>query len=719
MKATQVTLLELLAKRGQFSVPIYQRVYSWEEPQCRQLWDDIIRAGRDGRIKSHFIGSIVYIKQDDEPISLLSNMLVIDGQQRLTTISLILEAFARQLSEGEEVVDGFSENKIRVRYLLNQEEEGEGRYKLLLSKIDKPTLQSLVDQKKEPKDSSVRIIENFQYFEKKIQSLNDGDKMALCHGLVKLMVVDIILSSSQDNPQLIFESMNSTGLDLSQADLIRNFILMGLKPKEQKKLYNDYWQPMEQLFGQEAYRKYFDAFVRHYLTIHTGEMPTKRGVYQAFKTYVTRIEEEDTRPDEERNIEDFLVSDLRNSAEYYCNFSLGQEKNPQLASAFSDLHDLKADVVYPLLLCLYEYYVKGDLQRSEMLEAVRLIESYVFRRAVCEISAAGMNKTFAALGRDFSELDGRRCLEGLKARFRLYQTYRRFPSDEEFFEKFKKRDLYNFMSRSRSRSYWLRRLENHNHGKEQVLIEECTIEHIMPQNPELAGAWRKDLGEDWKRIHSDYLHTLGNLTLTGYNSEYGDRPFFEKRDMESGFRDSPLWLNKDLKELPTWNEDEIKGRAERLAKCALEVWPYPDLSEKLLESYRKGEPVQKGKYSIEDFHKLKKGGLTLRLFDKLSKEVKAIDKSVRQEFTKHYIAYKAETNFVDVEPQTNRLSLIINLEFPELSDRRKLAIDITGRGKLGNGDVKVILESEEDIPYVMSLIRQAFDKQTSGSGLEE
>ncbi len=220
MKATEARFLEFLKKSPQFVIPIYQRTYSWTERECRQLWDDILRTGGNHAISAHFVGSIVYIEKGLYQVSSQSPLLVIDGQQRLTTVMLILEALARQLGDTEPV-DGFSAEKLRGYYLLNQLEDGDRRYKLLLTQTDKASMLALVQQKPEPMDSSLRIAENFEFFEAQVKSLG-ADLATLCQGLAKLVVVDISLSRDQDNPQLIFESMNSTGLDLSQADLIRN-----------------------------------------------------------------------------------------------------------------------------------------------------------------------------------------------------------------------------------------------------------------------------------------------------------------------------------------------------------------------------------------------------------------------------------------------------------------------------------------------------------------
>ena len=281
MKATEAKLLAFLKKSPQFVIPIYQRTYSWAEKECRQLWDDIIRIGKNDVISVHFIGSIVYIEEGLSNNTVQSPQLVIDGQQRLTTVTLLIAALAEALGH-DEPVDGFSAKKLRNYYLLNPEETGERHYKLLLSQTDKTSLTAIVAGNEQPENHSIRVTQNFELFEELIAGGKD-DLTAICNGLAKLVVVDIALNRDQDNPQLIFESMNSTGRELSQADLIRNFILMGLEPILQSRLYEQFWRPMEIAFGQEAYNTHFDAFMRHYLTVKTGDIPRLDEVYEAFK----------------------------------------------------------------------------------------------------------------------------------------------------------------------------------------------------------------------------------------------------------------------------------------------------------------------------------------------------------------------------------------------------------------------------------------------------
>jgi uncharacterized protein with ParB-like and HNH nuclease domain/predicted transport protein len=698
MKATEAKLLSFLQKSPQFVIPIYQRTYSWTEKQCRQLWDDIVRAGSSDEIAVHFIGSIVYVEEGLSQVTHQAPLLVIDGQQRLTTLTLLIEALARSLGD-EEPVEGFSAEKLRAYYLTNPLEKGDRYFKLILSQTDASSLKAYVRGDQLPADASLRISENLALFE---QLLDDGkaDLEIVCRGLAKLVVVDIALTRDQDNPQLIFESMNSTGKELSQADLIRNFILMGLEPELQTRLYEVYWRPMELDFGQQAYGDRFDGFMRHYLTVRTGDIPRERDVYEAFKDYSR------TPTVLAAGVEE-LVRDIRAFAGYFCAMALGREQDRALAAVFSDLRELRNEVAYPFLLELYHDYTDGTLEKKDFVTAAQLIEAYIFRRAICSIPTNSMNRTFANFSKS---IDKNSYLESIKAHFLMLASYRRFPRDEEFHREIQTRDLYNF----RIRSYWLRRLENFGR-KERVSVDEYTIEHILPQNPDLPAAWRQSLGEDWKAVQEQFLHTLGNLTLTGYNAEYSDRPFAEKRDMKGGFRDSPLQLNEGLGQRDDWNAESISERAAGLATQALAVWPAPELPDEVLESYRPKAQAKAGGYSIEDHERLTSPHLG-PIFEALRAEIFALDPCVTEEFLKLYVAYRAETNFVDVLAQNHRLRLSLNMPFSEISDPRGICDDVTGKGRWGNGDVSVFLDAIDDIPYVMGLIRQSLERQLGDNG---
>ena len=697
MKATEARLLAFLKKSPQFVIPIYQRTYSWTERECIQLWDDIIRAGSNDAISVHFIGSIVYIEAGLSQVSHQTPLLVIDGQQRLTTVTLLLAALSEALGDAEPF-DGFSARKLRNYYLLNPEETGERHYKLLLSQTDKVTLTSIVGQNDTPAERSLRVTQNYDLFRELIAS-RQSDFVAVCNGLAKLVVVDIALSRDQDNPQLIFESMNSTGRELSQADLIRNFILMGLEPELQTRLYEQFWRPMEVAFGQEAYNTHFDSFMRHYLTVKTGNIPRLNDVYEAFKGHARSPKVA------EAGVE-VLVKDIRDFARYYCAMALGAESDAALKTTFHDLRELKVDVAYPFLLELYQDYSTGLLAKDEFLQAVRLIEAYVFRRAICAIPTNSLNKTFATFTK---VLKKDRYLESIKAHFLLMPSYRRFPNDDEFKRDMQTRDLYNF----RSRSYWLRRFENHGR-KERVPVDEYTIEHVMPQSEQLSNTWKSALGDEWERVHQTYLHTLGNLTLTGYNSEYSNRSFKEKRDMEGGFKQSPLRVNAGLGDLDEWNENTIKSRASKLAARASDVWQAPLVPADVLAAYQP-ETAKAAGYSIAD-HAHLLNSPTRELFDAFRQEVLKLDPCVSEEFLKLYVAYKAETNFVDVVPQAKQLRLSLNMGFADISDPRGMCKDVSGLGRWGNGDVEVRFTALDELPYVIGLVRQSLERQLGNGG---
>jgi uncharacterized protein with ParB-like and HNH nuclease domain/predicted transport protein len=704
MKAIEANLLKFLKKSPQFVIPIYQRNYSWLERECRQLWDDLMRAGRNDQINVHFIGAIVYVERGLANVISSEAMLVIDGQQRLTTTTLLIAALAEHFETKAipELLESFSAKKLRNYYLLNPDEEGERHFKLLLSETDKETLLAILQKTPRPAEVSNRITANFKLFQELILQHHD-ELEAICKGIAKLIIVDVSLDRATDNPQLIFESMNSTGRELSQADLIRNYILMGLEPALQTDLYKTYWRPMEKGFGQAAYAVHFDAFMRHYLTVKTGLIPNIRDVYTTFKDYAQNLRG-DTRD---------LVADIYSYATYYCAMALDAEPNAILKSAFHDLRELKVDVAYPFLLDVYHDYQQQQLTTDDACQIVRWVESYVFRRAVCAIPTNSLNRTFATLGRTLKK---DRYLESVQAAFLLLPSYRQFPDDDTFQRNITVRDLYNF----RSRSYWLRRLENHGR-KERVLIVDYTIEHIMPQNEALSEEWQTALGPDWQRIQKTWLHTLGNLTLTGYNSEYKDYPFAykchqaaDKNGDPIGFAHSPLRLNYGLGALATWNEDAISARADHLAIAAAKVWPAPQLPADILDAY---QPVRESgqQYSIND-HPYLANGPSRILFDALRQAVLALDPCINEEFLKLYVAYKAETNFVDVVPQAKGLRLSLNVAFHEIDDPRGLCADVTNVGRWGNGDVEVRVTSLSELPYVLGLIRQSFEHQMGNLG---
>ncbi|EMH07111.1 hypothetical protein HMPREF1408_00156 [Helicobacter pylori GAM245Ai] len=683
MNAKATTLLGFFEENqnNQFVIPIYQRLYSWEKEQCKQLWDDIIKIGGNDKINGHFIGSILYMLDGNTPSSPL---LIIDGQQRLTTITLLFIALRNHLS------DEVKREEIES-YLINSNKDGDKKFKLILSESDKDTLLSLIDKnKRKPSEPSVKIVENFELFEKWISENTDKLEM-IFKGLKKLMIVWIALEKGKDDPQLIFESMNSKGIELTQTDLIRNYIVMETEVGKQEDFYNGYWRAMEEDFKQNE--TLFNRFVRHYLTIKTGKIPNEKRVYEAFKRY-----------QQERGTEtEVLLQDLQKYCGFFCQIVFKKEANKDLSKALSFLVDLEMDVVYPLLLELYSDYSDGVLSDQDFISIIALTESYLCRRAVCGFGLNGLNKIFPSFTK---KIDKKQYLKSVEKHFGSLKGKQRFPNNDEFKDLFITIDFYHF----KKNKYFFERLENFD-TKEPVNTQECSIEHIMSQT--LTPEWQKDLGENFEAIHEKYLHTIGNLTLTGYNSKYSNNSFQEKRDMENGFKQSPLRLNQSLKNLESFGEKEIEKRANDLADWALKIWTYPKLNLETLEKYK-----SKKAKKVYDLSFYKFSPHLRELFDILRKEIKALDERITENFNQKYIAYKFfKINFVDIVVQEKGLKLYLKMNLNELQDeiKEKLKIrDVSNIGRPCVGNMEVELGTKENIPYCLGLIKQALEKQMGG-----
>jgi uncharacterized protein with ParB-like and HNH nuclease domain/predicted transport protein len=696
MKASEANLLKFLQKPAQFVIPIYQRPYSWNLNQCNQLWKDVLSAN-EVNVKGHFLGSVVYIEKGIYQVTAMPLLLVIDGQQRLTTVSLLLAALSRALRASSNEDNIKAADKINNYYLFNDMESKEDRYKLLLTRTDKDTFTAVIENRRLPENHSVNVVTNFAFFEDQIKN-SKLSLLEIANCLHKLLIVDIALDHQNDNPQLIFESLNSTGLDLSQADLIRNFVLMSLPREEQERIYNDLWYPMERRFGDSGYVELFDRFMRDYLTVETGNIPNIREVYGTFKQYVSNQTGKRTLQQIIENV--FLFSG------YFVKLVFAREEDKEINEIIKDINSLKVEVAYPFLLELYFDYDHGHLPRAEFIEILKIVENYVFRRSICGIPTNSMNSTFATIGKEIGRTTN--YLENVKIAFMIKDSYRRFPDSEEFKREFMVKDVYNL----RNRNYLLRKLEN-NDRKEPVIVEEYTIEHIMPQNENLSPEWKATLGTDWERVHKEYLHTIGNLTLTGYNSELSDRPFLEKQKMKGGFADSPIRLNHYLATTDTWNESKIKHRAEQLADLAVKIWDMPKVDEEIL----KKEKVEKksGKrdrvYGIDVHAQYLKGDL-LNVFQELRKRILNLDASAQEEIKRRYIAYKVDgSNFVDVIPQRKKLLLSLKLAANVINDPNGVCRDVSEVGRWGNGITEAPVSSLNDIDYAMGLVKQSFEGQ--------
>lgn len=567
LQAGETTLNKLLNTSRQFIVPIFQRNYSWQKSQYEQLWFDILRASKFKEKQNHFIGSIVYIDMGT-PAGRPQQLLLIDGQQRLTTISILLCAIKDYVQKFNLETKLINLAKIKNQFLYNSDEIDEDKYKLLLNVQDKETYIKLIDNTiftvNKP---ATNIIKCYEFFYERIEDFikQDGQIDEIYAGIFKLSLVSISLDKDSDNPQMIFESMNSTGKDLSQTDLLRNYLLMDLTPEKQTRLYKTYWKPMEELFGEDIYKNdvnKFDYFIRDFLTLKrdTGYICKINNVYENFKRYYL-----------DNNCEKFAVlKDLFTYAKYYACIDLLQENDDELKLYWQEFKKLDSHVVYPFLLKLYDDYSRQILIKEDFKKILQVVISYLWRRAICEIPTNSLSKTFATL---YQAVDKEDYVNSIIKAFVFKSSYKRFPSDYEVREKLQTKDIYHF----RLRKYLLEVLENYYH-KEPIDLNTAnyTIEHIMPQNIEHNLSWQQMLGEDWQEVHSLYLHTLGNLTITGYNAEMSNKSFWEKVNGESGFKHSHLKLNESIAQSDVWNKKAIQRRTNILTDIILKIWKYPD-----------------------------------------------------------------------------------------------------------------------------------------------
>lgn len=687
MDARKGNIYEILNGNKQFLIPVYQRFYSWDIEQCKRLWNDIVEMQRKGKV-GHFVGSIVNIAEQAMPTG-VQKYMIIDGQQRMTTLTLLLLAL-RDYAIKNPGDTSINARRIDNMLLKNEYENGDERYKLLLTETDRDILINLVEEKPIAEGTRSRLIENYKFFADKL-----ADKEILpaevYESIGKLQIVNITLDRAVDDAQAIFESLNSTGKELSESDLIRNYVLMGLESSEQIYVYEHLWRPMEQLFVYETQGTVMDAFFRHYLTMKLARIPKQGRVYEEFKLYHLNCEFGTIRE---------LCQDLLDYAKYYTNIVFKRNFDLDLKKLYEDIIDLRMEVSYPFLLKIHHDCTDGIITSDELKEILKLCISYVLRRAICEIPTNSMNKTFATLKNCIKPDD---YLNSVKAFFVMQDTYKEFPDNDKFEGAFVSRDIYNM----RARNYILSRLENFE-NKAPIIIENYTIEHIMPQNKNLSLEWQADLGADWQEVQKKYLHTIGNLTLTAYNSEMSDRPFREKMNMPGGFKESALRLNKYIVLLNEWNEKHIQERANMLAKKAESIWPYPSLTNVELAPYQEEKKTAQ-KYSLETYDI---NAFTKMLFTSLDKRIMNLSPAVKREYKKLYVAYKLDTNFVDIVFQKQRLRISINMKFAEINDPNGICKDITGLGRWGNGDVELFMEHQDELEQIMEIVKQSFDAQT-------
>lgn len=559
MKGSEQRLIEFMdGAKKRFVIPVYQRNYDWKMENCKQLFDDLVKIIRSDR-KSHFFGSIVSVYNPD---GRNSEYLIIDGQQRLTTVSLLFLAMYNLVEKNVIIpADPSLSRQLYEDFLVDKYQPEETRIKLKPVKSDSFAFSKLFDEDSEHIQKSNLTI-NYNYFYDRIQR-NEVSIDQLFDAICRLEIINIQLNPVEDNPQLIFESLNSTGLALSEGDKIRNFILMGLPTKQQEVFYEKYWNRIEECTAYDV-----SSYIRDYLSVKQGTIPQISRVYQTFKVYV-----------EEHNIEtEALLSDLLKYAKFYQILRIGNTANIALNTCIYRLNRLETAVTRPFFLEVLRLNAENVLTLDEVTQIFQITENYIFRRLICDLPTNALNKIFLMLHKEIMRYDGSREQYFEKFKFAMLSKKERarFPNDEEFMVAFAMKPIY--LMNSKNKQYLFERLENYGTSEDKAVWEhidrgEYTIEHIMPQHP--TPAWIEALGDDHVAIHETWLHRIANLTLTAYNSKYSNSTFMEKRDMPNGFCDSGIRMNQRIAQKDSWGLSELEERNAELQQRALEIWASP------------------------------------------------------------------------------------------------------------------------------------------------
>lgn len=563
MDAGKKILLDLFTGSLRFVVPVYQRRYSWGEAQCRQLWADIVTAGRHPE-RTHFTGSIVWMQEGGIGPDGVSRCQLIDGQQRLTSVTLLLIALAEYAREHPESLRFSADMLIDRGYLVDKYATGEGRYKLTLSGDDREVLRSMCDHVVAPDrpshtDTGSRLEANLDLFRSLVAAIDDAN--VVWNGLQRLEVVSVTLDQGRDEPQLVFESMNSTGLDLETSDLVRNYMLMGCPMVEQNTLYADYWLPMERTLGSLS----FDAFLHDWMVVTLQKpVPKGRAMYSEFKRFAASSSM--PRMERTRN----LLENMLEYAGYYAvikGVAAAGSGDMSVDRRLESIQDLDSTVTDPLVMYMFAAWKHHRTNRDGLLRMLADLESYLFRRMVCSVSSNGLNKLVPSLIAKLESAE--HDLAETFAALLLTETAKatRMPTDEQFRQALLGEDLYRPAPRCK---HLLAGLENHNHPKDPRSFSEYTIEHIMPQNAMAHAEWRNMLADPDR--FPLLVNSLGNLTLTAYNSELSDGTFEQKKNrMIGGYDSEYLSISAELHDASQWDERTIAQRGARLADLALMV----------------------------------------------------------------------------------------------------------------------------------------------------
>lgn len=562
MKGDGIQLFSYLeGPSHRYIIPVYQRRYDWKIENCKQLYNDLLRLSKT-KVGNHFFGSIV---SDVVGAGSTTEYHIIDGQQRLTTVTLLLLAIAKLVEKGEvESQEVDLNDQIMERFIISKWAKEDDRIKLIPVKRDRKALNYLIFGEEDEYIENSNLTINYKYFYERLKK--DAHNIdEIYSAILRLQVISITLEKG-DDAQLIFESLNSTGLALSEGDKIRNFILMNLPLDEQNKYFEKYWIKIEDLTNKKI-----DNFVRNYLSIKTSSAPTMAKVYFEFKEYVNRHND---------SLEE-LLEDMLKYSKFYKKLLDGESglKNKDLDSSMFNLKKMEISVTEPFFMEVFSLYDKEELSLDDLIGIYSVIEAYLFRRNICGVGTNALNKIFLNLNKDIIRYDGStdNYVDKLKYNLINKRDSGRFPKDEEFYKNLNNKEIY--LMRGRFKNYLFNKIENYNTIETKDIYNHLddgtySIEHIMPQK--LNDDWFEELGDNAEEIHEKWIHKLGNLTITGYNSDMGNSSFEKKRDGKHGFKKSGIRMNQDLALLDSWGEDEIEKRHRDLLDLSVyEIWKYP------------------------------------------------------------------------------------------------------------------------------------------------
>ncbi len=543
MKASETKLQRVIEGTNQYVVPLFQRKYSWDTKEWNTLWEDLVELYEEEKPRSHFIGSIVTMPTQSVPEG-VAKFLLIDGQQRFTTIFILLSALRdkAKTSPNRTLAD-----EIEQTLLKNPFKQGSDAFKLLPTQGDRESFLSIIGNEIASTDDQVSRA--YRFFERKVRADQIPDLEKLKQIIVGQLILVSIVLDRDDNPHLVFESLNAKGRALSQADLIRNYFFMKIHVNEQERLYGVYWAPMQDRLGEDL-----TECIRHFLMKDGGRI--KQGeVYFALK------ERADEKSPEQ--VVEYL-QEITRFAEFYGKL-LHPELEPSaiISRQMHRLNRIELTTAYPFLLNIYSDYTAGKISEGEFAEVLGVLENFMIRRFVCSVPTYGLNKVFPALYAQVSQNSS--VVAGLKDVLRT----KNYPRDAEFRERFISSKLYGSGDRIEKTKIILERLEESFEHLEPVPLSSLPIEHVMPQT--LTDSWKSALGENWETVHDLLLHTVGNLTLTGYNAPLSNDDYSRKRAI---LLSSHLELNKYFEPVSEWDEQAIRQRAEALASKALKVWSF-------------------------------------------------------------------------------------------------------------------------------------------------